>query len=203
MASMTLPDVRGLHLQAPDHPEFIEVPPHDFLVVDGSGGPASAAFFAAADVLVAVSYPIALAVGPPAGVDDRIGPLEALWSSSPNPLTFDPVRRDPSTSVWTLMIRQPDGVPDDLHADAVAAAERDLGADAVAGLRLWRWEEGPCVQVMHRGPVEALRPTIAQLHQYVAESGLRLRGRHHEIFLTDPRRCPPDRMRTVIRHPVC
>jgi hypothetical protein len=203
MTSMTLSDVRGLHLQAPDHPEFIEVPPHDFLVVDGSGGPASAAFVAAADALLAVSYPVALAVGPPAGVHDRIGPLEALWSSSPNPLNFDPARKDRSTSIWTLMIRQPDKVPDDVHADAMAAAARHLGAEAVAGLRLWRWEEGPCVQVMHRGPADEQGGTVAQLHQYAADSGLRLRGRHHEIFLTDPRRCPPARMRTIIRHPVC
>jgi hypothetical protein len=70
-------------------------------------------------------------------------------------------------------------------------------------VQLKRLEEGPCVQVLHRGPVDEQGPAIERLHRFVADSGYRLRGRHHEIYLADPWRCPPASMRTILRLRVC
>lgn len=203
MGTLTLSSGNGQQLLGTEQPEFVEVPPHDFLMVEGTGGQRSAAFSAAADALFAVSFPVALAVGPPAGVEGRVAPLEALWCCERDPLASDPLGEDRSAWRWTLMVRQPDHVSDEVRADAVASAARRLGDERVQGLTLKRLEEGPCVQVLHRGATDQAGPTIARLHHFVADSGFRLRGRHHEIYLADPRRCPPSRMRTLIRHPVC
>lgn len=203
MGTLMLSGDSGQHLHVADQPEFVEVPPYDFLVVEGTGGQRSAAFSAAADALFAVSFPVALAVGPPAGIEDRVAPLEAQWCCERDPLAFDPAGGDRSAWRWTLMVRQPDGVPEEVWVDAMASAARRLSEERIEALTLKRIEEGPCVQLLHRGATDQEGPTLARLHQFVADSGFRLRGRHHEIYLADPRRCPPARMRTLIRHPVC
>jgi hypothetical protein len=114
---------------------------------------------------------------------DPATPLEGLWSSGA-PETFD--LDDPAAWRWTLLKDPPEG--------AVLPAGGPV--------RLERLAEGRVAQVLHVGPYEAEGPTIARLHAWIAEQGLERHGRHHEIYLDDPRTTPPEELRTVLRHPV-
>jgi hypothetical protein len=110
-------------------------------------------------------------------------PLEGLWwSRSPGELDLD----DREGWRWTLLLPAP------------------AGAVPPAGgpVRLERLAEGLVAQVLHVGPYEEEGPTIARLHAWIAEQGLERHGRHHEVYLDDPRTTPPERLRTILRHPV-
>ena len=85
----------------------------------------------------------------------------------------------------------------------VAEVRRKKGdSDALSRLRFERWREGRCAQIMHVGPYAEERPTIERLHAFIAAQGLRQRGAHHEIYLGDPRRADPAKLKTVLRQPV-
>ncbi|MNP65847.1 Bacterial transcription activator, effector binding domain [compost metagenome] len=86
------------------------------------------------------------------------------------------------------------------EAKQQAAAKKAL--PALPLVRLERLEEGKCAQVLHVGPYADEEPTIQRLHAFIEEQGLRLRGKHHEIYLGDPRRAAPDKLQTIIRQPV-
>ncbi|HEX9108433.1 MAG TPA: GyrI-like domain-containing protein, partial [Longimicrobiales bacterium] len=103
---------------------------------------------------------------------------------------------------WTALIRTPDFVTDEDLQSAVAELKRKGKGPAVERVRLQRLEEGECVQVLHVGPYSAEPPTIEALHAFAAQQGRTLSGRHHEIYLSDPRRVPPERLKTILRQPV-
>lgn len=111
------------------------------------------------------------------------GTLEGLWDSGES-ATFD--LADPAGWRWTLLLPAPDGV----------------APPAGGPVRAERFDEGPCAQILHVGPYEAEAPTIARLEAWMAEHGRRPAGRHHEIYLDDPRTTDPARLRTLIRQPV-
>jgi hypothetical protein len=99
------------------------------------------------------------------------------------------------------MIMQPDVVTAEILEQALAkTAKKGLAAQGL--VRLERFAEGRCAQVMHLGPYAAEAPTIQRLHAFIADQGLQLRGKHHEIYLSDPRRTTPEKMKTIIRQPV-
>lgn len=183
-------------------PVLIEVPSFDFLIVDGSGDPnRSEAFAAAINCMYAFSSPVVLAIKRAGNSHLKVRPLEALWWAD-DVSVFDPATPDRDRWQWRLMLRQPDGIP----AEVVEAARRSIrnkvGSELAERARLEPFAEGLCVQLMHIGPYSAVAPRIAAMHQFVAGCGLRLRGRHHEIYLSDPRRTRADRLRTILRHPV-
>jgi hypothetical protein len=93
-------------------------------------------------------------------------------------------------------------VTPELVADARATAVRKKGLAAIDRVELRRYAEGLCAQVMHHGPYDEEGPTIAGLHRFIAEQHCSLRGKHHEIYLGDPRRAAPEKLRTIIRQPV-
>jgi hypothetical protein len=101
-----------------------------------------------------------------------------------------------------MMIAVPDAVTAAEVAAAVEAAARRRPLPAASRLRLERFDEGLAAQIMHIGPYADEAPTIERLHDFAAEQGYELRGRHHEIYLGDPRRTAPERLKTVIRHPL-
>ena len=100
------------------------------------------------------------------------------------------------------MILAPDQVTRDLFDEAVAEVQRKKDLPGLARLRLERYPEGLSVQIMHIGPYAEEAPTIEKLHAFARDQGYRLRGKHHEVYLSDPRRTAPDKMKTVIRQPV-
>jgi hypothetical protein len=183
-------------------PELVHVPRLRFLCLDGHGDPnTSPAYATAVQALYTVSYAARSAVrrgGEPAF---KVSPLEGLWWAE-DLSTFG--SGDKSAWDWTMMIRQPDAVTDDLVARLVdeVAAKKDL--PAVRDLRLVGFEEGAAAQVLHVGPYATEGPTIARLHDFIRQHGFVFDGhrhKHHEIYLGDPRRAAPERLRTLIRQP--
>lgn len=182
-------------------PELLDVPEFSFLMVDGHGDPnVSVQYAQAVEALYSVSYTLKFALKHgPQQLDYRVLPVEGLWWV-PDMRQFSTERK--SDWNWTLMIRQPDEVDEDLLEKAVqkASAKKDL--PAVPLLRLERFAEGLAAQVMHVGPYAAEGPTVQRLHAFIAEQGYERAGKHHEIYLGDPRRSAPEKLRTVLRQPV-
>jgi hypothetical protein len=100
------------------------------------------------------------------------------------------------------MIRQPDTVTRELLDEARVVAGRRRPPDTIAKVQLERLAEGTAAQVMHVGPYAAEAATILRLHAFIAERGYEPAGRHHEIYLSDPRRTAAERLRTIVRQPV-
>ncbi len=195
-------DLRRAHPQlwrAPDTPERITAPPVACLAVDGAGAPGGEAYAAAVGTLFAVSYGLRFAVKAAGGEPWTVMPLEGLWWADD---MTDFLTGDRARWRWTMLVAQPPAVTDALVADALAAAVRKGKAPAANRLRFDALEEGDAVQVMHHGPYSAEGPTVAALHAWISGAGLALRGTHHEVYLSDPNRVAPERMRTIIRQPV-
>jgi len=195
-------DLRRAHPQlwrALDTPERITAPPVAILAVDGIGEPGGEAYAAAVGTLYAVSYGLRFAVKAAGGEPWTVMPLEGLWWADD---MADYLTGDRARWRWTMLIAQPPAVTDALVADAVTAATRKGKAPAGDRLRFELLDEGDAVQVMHHGPYAAEGPTIAALHAWISEAGLALAGKHHEVYLSDPNRAAPERMRTIIRQPV-
>ncbi|MGW6131425.1 GyrI-like domain-containing protein [Cellulomonas sp. NPDC055163] len=203
MTAATGPDLRRTHpavWRAPDDPELVVVPPVRYLMVDGAGDPSTApAYVDAVHTLYAVSYGVRALVKASGGAPWTVMPLEGLWWAD-DLTTFTSGRRD--GWLWTMLIAQHDGVTAELVAEALDAATRKGKAPAAERLRLEVLDEGEVVQVMHHGPYATEGPTIERLHAFAADAGRGLRGHHHEVYLSDPRRVAPERMRTILRQPV-
>jgi hypothetical protein len=103
---------------------------------------------------------------------------------------------------WRAMIVQPSPIDAAVIASAVEDARAKKDLPALDQLRYERWEEGRCAQVLHIGPYADENPSIVRLHEGITAAGYRPRGRHHEIYLGDPRRSAPEKLRTILRHPV-
>jgi hypothetical protein len=184
----------------PVEPMLVEVPEFRFLMIDGKGDPKTSPDYAAAiGALYSLSYPLKFAVRRLGGPDYIVMPLESLWWSYD---MRDFLRGARSSWQWTAMIRQPAEVSDELLAAAIEVAEKRRPQLPLRSVRLESFAEGTSVEVMHRGPYSAEGPTIERLHAFIAAQGRELRGRHHEIYLGDPRRTAPERLRTVVRQPV-
>lgn len=180
----------------------VDVPPLQYLMIDGEGDPNTSASYADA---VATLYPVAYAVKFASRKErDRdyvVMPLEALWWA--DDMAAFTARRDTSRWRWTVM----NLLPDWITADDVERARDQAGArralPMIDRLRLETLAEGRAVQTLHVGSYDDEAAVLASMHeQVIPEAGLRMTGRHHEIYLNDPRRVPPDRLRTILRQPV-
>ena len=187
----------------PSTPVLVEVPELAFLMVDGRGDPnTSEAYAEAIAALYAVSYALKFAAKrAPNGIDFTVMPLEGLWWAD-DMAEFSLERK--AAWQWTMMIAQPDTVTPEGVAQAVAHVARKKSLPAAARLRLERVEEGLCAQTLHVGPYNAEGATIATLHAFIRDGGYEFDGRrqkHHEIYLNDPKRTVPEKLKTVIRQP--
>jgi len=182
-------------------PALLEVPESSFLMVDGHGDPnVSPAYAHAVEALYSVSYTLKFALKRgPHQLDHRVMPLEGLWWV-PDTVRFSTTPK--ADWNWTMMIRQLDEVDQDLFAAAVRDVSSRKAVPAAPLLRLARFGDGLAAQVLHIGPYAAEGPTIQRLHAFISEHGYGLTGKHHEIYLGDPRRAAPERLRTILRQPV-
>lgn len=181
---------------------LVDVPPIAYLMVDGKGDPnTSAEYQQAVQALYAVAYAIKfLSKAGPEALDFVVMPLEGLWGGE-GPDTFD--YRDRSSWTWTSMIAQPPHVTDEMVSRAMDQVRRKKGEmPGLERLRLATLHEGPSAQILHLGPYAAEVPTIERLHRWIEDNGYAFRGRHHEIYLGDPNRSSPERLKTIIRQPV-
>ena len=182
-------------------PAFLDVPELPYLMIDGAGDPNTAPAYAeAVQALYSVAYTIRFALKRRADpVDAPVMPLEGLWWT-PDMATF--TTEDKSQWLWTLMIAVPDLVTPEVVEDARTAAARTHPRAPLDAVRLERFAEGRCAQVLHVGPYSAEGPTVAALHAFIAAHGDLLEGKHHELYLGDPRRSAPEKLRTIVRQPV-
>ena len=181
-------------------PALVDVPELNCLMVDGQGDPNTAARYQhAVEALFTLSWTMRFALKRAGVLDYKVMPLEGLWWT---PDMADFSTSDKDAWHWTAFMVQPDVVDEAVLAEASAAAREKRDLPALDDVRLERWTEGRCAQVLHVGPYSAEGPTIEALHAFIAECGLELRGKHHEIYLGDPRRSAPEKLRTIIRQPV-
>jgi hypothetical protein len=190
----------------PRDPVMVDVPELGYLMIDGEGAPDEGAEYPSTDfqkafaALFPVVYTIKFRLKAD-GLMMPILPLEALWFTADDG-TFD-VNVPQAQWGWRALIAVSHDVTPAIFDDAVAEVRRKKGdSPALQRLRFERWREGRCAQVMHVGPYSAELPTIENLHAFIAAQGCRPRGSHHEVYLGDPRRPDPAKLKTVLRQPV-
>jgi hypothetical protein len=189
------------HLYGPSKKEFsvVDVPPMNFLMIDGHGDPNdNPDLQAGMDALYGMVYTIKFALKPH-GIEFVVPPSEGLWWLE-DMSEFSLETKD--RWEWTIMIMQPDEVTDEIVAEAREELKDKKDPPALSKMRYERYHEGLSVQIMYLGPYADEGPTIARMHDFIHESGYDFNGKHHEIYLGDPRRTAPEKLKTVIRQPV-
>ena len=181
---------------------FLDLPWRRFVMIDGDGPAGEPAFAPRIPGLYATAWTLRFALKK-RGAITKVGPLEGLWWTSDGSTDLDTILDDDrGTWRWTLLIALPDeALPDEREA-ALAAGRSRLVPPFRDSLRIEPFKEGEVAQVLHLGPYAEERATIEHLHAAIAAAGLRPRGRHHEIYLGDPRRGDPEKLRTLLRQPV-
>lgn len=186
-------------------PILIEVPPINFIMVDGRGDPDNnQSFQKAIEVLYGLSFTIKMSKkkgNEPEGYFDYVvPPLEGLWWIDEGHFSFE--KRD--NWQWTLMIRQPEFVNKDVFHWALGELSKKKPELAVNQCCFEKFDEGLSVQIMHIGPYSTESETMKKIEEFILQEGLKDRltggGKHHEIYLSDPRKCKPERQKTVLRH---
>ncbi|MEV7662715.1 GyrI-like domain-containing protein [Paenarthrobacter sp. NPDC089316] len=180
----------------------VTVPPIQYLMIDGKGDPnTSQSYRDALSTLYPVAYKLKFFSKGELGRDYGVMPLEALWWA--DDMDAFTSARDKSLWDWTLMNMVPDWITQEHVEEAAAVVARKGEAPALAALRLESMEEGLCVQTLHVGPYDDEGPVLEEMHHsFIPEQSLSMTGRHHEIYLGDPRRTAPEKLRTILRQPV-
>ena len=178
----------------------VDVPPFNYLMIDGRGDPNTAQEYKdAVETLYAVAYTLKFMLKKgEIGQDYVVMPLEGLWWVED---MADFSVEDKSNWHWTMMILQPQPVTEAMIEEAVAQAAKKKNPPALDKVRLEGLHEGASAQIMHIGPYANEAPNITKIHQFIAETGAQLRGKHHEIYISDPRRTAPEKLKTIIRQP--
>ncbi|MBH0008389.1 GyrI-like domain-containing protein [Salinibacterium sp. SWN1162] len=190
------------------HNEFriLDVPPQQYLMVDGHGAPGEGSDYTTA---IAALYPVAYTLKFASKALDRdyvVPPLEALWWA--DDMAAFTTGRDKSQWDWTVMLLTPEWITEQMFQDAVAVvAAKSKTPDSLPAdlgkVRLETLAEGLCVQTLHLGPYDDEAEILAQLHdEFIPEQGLRMTGKHHEIYFNDFRKVEASKLRTLLRQPV-
>ena len=198
------------YLYLPKKPAIIQVPEMAFFAVEGQGDPnTSPAYQEAMSLLYGLSFTVKMSKmsgqTPPGYFEYVVPPLEGLWWTD-EPGFDGRFAGDKSKFRWISMIRQPDFVDEAVFAWASEELAKKKPELDLSKARFWRWEEGLCAHVLHIGPYDDEPATLDKLDAFTAEQGYAAdfsdTRRHHEIYLGDPRRTKPERLRTVLRQPV-
>ncbi len=196
-------DLKKLHkdIYAPSAKQvsWLDLGPMSYLMIDGEGAPESAAYQRAVQALFAVSYTLKFQIKKSGGQDYTVMPLEGLWWA--DDMSNFTTAYDKDKWKWTMMIRQPDFISQSDIDAALDAVAKKKDPPNVEGMRIESFTEGPVCQILHIGPFSEEGSTIERLHSEIDAAGKSLRGKHHEIYLTDVRRAAPNKWRTIIRQP--
>jgi hypothetical protein len=192
------------HLYNPPADEFtlVEVPPIQYLMIDGAGDPNTATGYKTAlEALFAVSYALKFAVKKAGGQDYAVMPPEGLWWAG-DERVFTTERNKDEWS-WTMMIVQPDFITAEQVRQTIAEVQAKKKLPRTADLRFETYHEGLCLQKLHLGSYDDETPTLIRLHrEFIPQNGYTENGKHHEIYLNSPDRVAPGKLRTVLRQPV-
>lgn len=180
----------------------VDVPVMQYLMVDGHGDPnTSQEYVDAMQALYPLAYTLKFMCKKELAEDYAVMPLEGLWWSDD---MADFLTGNKSNWQWTAMIMQPAIITQEMFDRAVQQVADKKAPTALGKVRLETYHEGRAAQVMYVGPYAAEGPTIQQLHAFIGEQGGRLTAtnkHHHEIYLGDPRRTDPAKLKTIIRQP--
>jgi hypothetical protein len=203
-------ELKYLYQPSAKKPEILNVPKLQFAMIDGAiekgkepGN--SAGFQEATQALYGIAYTLKfmLKKRKTNPIDYPVMALEGLWWVEDG--LFDITVKD--NWFYTLMILQPDIVTRDMFAEGLEQVRKKKGdSPALHSVRLANFEEGLCVQIMHVGPYATEPATIERMRAFALENGYRDHvgpdGKHHEIYLSDPRKAKPEKLKTVLRHPI-
>ncbi|MCX6143907.1 MAG: GyrI-like domain-containing protein [Ignavibacteriales bacterium] len=193
-------DLKYLYQPSASEVELVRVPKFNYLMIDGEGDPNnSQSFQEAVQALYTVAYTLKFMIKKEKSVDYPVMALDGLWWMD-DMSQFSMENR--GAWRWTLMILQPAVVTKSAFVKALKQAKEKKGFAALSKIRLEPYTEGLSVQIMHVGPYAEEAPTIQNLHAAARERGCELRGKHHEIYLGDPRKSKPEKLKTVIRQPI-
>jgi hypothetical protein len=180
--------------------EIVEVPQMNFLMIDGDGGPNHPTFQNAIEVLFPLSYTLKFMIKKSdIGIDYGVLPLEGLWWAD-DMSSFIKDKKDDWK--WTLMIMQPELITNEMVVEAVNQVRVKKNPTSLPLVRFESINEGKVAQIMHIGPFSEEGPTVQKLHSFIKDSGKKIIGKHHEVYLSDIRRAAPEKWKTIIRQPM-
>ncbi len=179
---------------------IVNIPSMKFFMADGEGDPNTAVQFTqAVEALYSLSYTIKFALKKSGVLEYGVMPLEGLfWCDAMEDFSED--RKDQWK--WRLMIMQPEAVTDEVAARARQEVKKKKVLPMLDAVRFEPYDEGASAQILHIGPYSTEAPTISALHAYIASQGYKRRGLHHEIYLGDPRKSAPEKLKTIVRQPI-
>jgi hypothetical protein len=184
---------------------IVDVPRFNFVMLDGTIPPSvapadSAEFQDAIGALYGAAFTLKFMskLRKENPLDFTVMALEGLWWVDSG--QFDFMKKEPWR--FTLMIMQPEHITPQMFRGALEQLNKKKPSPALAKLRLADFHEGLCMQIMHIGPYSGEPATIAKMHAFAHDNGYRLRGKHHEIYMGDPRRASPERLKTILRQPL-
>lgn len=195
------------HLYAPSAKkvEIVDVPEFQFVMIDGRMQPGetpetSQDFQDAMYALYGMSFTLKFMSKQRKNnpIDYTVMTLEGLWWTDSDEFDF----RRKHQWKWTMMIMQPDHITEQMYQKALHKVKEKKDNPALSRARFESFHEGLCMQTMHIGPYAHEPRTIDKMNAFAEENGYKLCGKHHEIYLGDPRRCKPERLKTILRHPV-
>ena len=193
-------DLKTLYSASAKAVQVIDVPPMNFLKIDGSGDPNTAQEYKdAVSALYSTAYTLKFALKKSAGIDYPVMALEGLWwVEDLSQLSME----DKSNWMWTMMIMQPEAVTKAAFEQAVADVRKKKDPPLLDRVRLESFHEGLSAQILHIGPYAAEPPTIARLYAFMEANRYVHNGRHHEVYLGNPQRTAPEKLKTIIRQPI-
>jgi len=194
-------DLKHLYLPSAKEPALVDVPSMRFFAIDGAGKPGGERFQGAIQALFTMAYSVRFAAKKRLDLDYPVMASEGLyWNVDGGPLTLED---GPDKMAWTLQLMLPDQVPSEFVEEVRAeAAAKGKGGPSLGEVKLRTFAEGLSVQVMHIGPYDTETATMERLVAFAAERGYEITGRHHEIYIGDPNRTKPEKLKTALRYGV-
>lgn len=183
-------------------PSLVEVPAANYLMIDGQGNPnQNKRFTEAIETLFPLAYAIKFLVRKETAIDYGVMPLEGQYWGTPVGQTHFR-EEDKDLWSWTLMILQPEWVSQAIYQEACLQVQRKKDVPLLPQLRFERFHEGLVTQILHIGSFNDEEANVIRMHQLAYESGYKLCGHHHEIYLNDFTRTAEERLKTILRHPI-
>jgi len=193
-------ELKNLYTPSAKEAAIVDVPPMNYLMVDGQGDPnISQEYKDAIQALYAASFTLKFMIKKEKATDYGVMGLEGLWWTD-DMAEFS--MENKGIWKWTAMIMQPEFVTEELVERVKEQVAKKKTLPAISKMRFETLHEGLSAQIMHVGPYSAEGPTIDKLHKFIQENGYKLRGKHHEIYLGDPRRTAAEKLKTVLRQPM-
>jgi len=195
-------ELKDLYNSSAKEVVIVDVPQMNFLMIDGAGNPnTSQEFKDAIETLYAVSYTIKFMLKKENSVDYVVMPLEGLWWAD-DMAAFGLEGMNNDRWKWTLMIMQPEYVTKDIFGKALEEVKKKKNLPFLSKIRLENLHEGLSAQILYVGHYDAEHTTIEKIHAFIKEKGYKFSGKHHEIYLSDPRKTAPEKLKTIIRQPI-